>query len=103
MTGLLRGPWGATLILANLLNAYVAYGALVTQPLGDWDEQTLTAIEFASALLIVLGVITSLLALLPVRRGTLSRWWLAPSLIFLAVGAARWTYIVQTYPQGPGG
>ncbi|MER5357219.1 hypothetical protein [Streptomyces sp. NPDC002785] len=103
MTGLLRGPWGVILILANLLNGYVAYGALVTQPQGAWDEQTLTGIEFASALLIMLGVITSLLALLPVRRRTLSRWWLAPSLIFLAVGAARWAYIVHIYPQGPGG
>ncbi|MFF8974687.1 hypothetical protein [Streptomyces sp. NPDC014995] len=103
MTGLLRGPWGVVLILANLLNAYVAYAALVTQPQGAWDEQTLTGIEFASALLITLGVITFLLTLLPVRRRTLSRWWLAPALVFLAVGAARWTYIVQTYPQGPGG
>lgn len=103
MTGLLRGPWGVVLILANLLNAYVAYAALVTRPQGAWDEQTLTGIEFASALLITLGVITFLLTLLPVRRRTLSRWWLAPALVFLAVGAARWTYIVQTYPQGPGG
>ncbi|MFD9602315.1 hypothetical protein [Streptomyces sp. NPDC059970] len=102
MTGLLRGPWGVILILANLLNAYVAYSALATQPQAAWDEQTLTGIEFASALLITLGVITSLLALLPVRQRTLSRWWLAPSLIFLAVGAARWAYIVHTYPQGPG-
>ncbi|MER6104467.1 hypothetical protein ABT115_19595 [Streptomyces sp. NPDC001832] len=91
------------LILANLLNAYVVHGALVTQPQGAWDEQTLTGIEFASALLFALGVITSLLALLPVRRRTLSRWWLAPSLIFLVVGAARWAYIVHTYPQGAGG
>lgn len=92
-----------TLVLANLLNAYVAYGALTIQPQGDWDEQTLTGIEFASALLIVLGVVTSLLALLPVRRRTLSHWWPAPSLVFLAVGAARWAYIVQAYPQGRGG
>ncbi|MEV5343815.1 hypothetical protein AB0K93_35940, partial [Streptomyces sp. NPDC052676] len=62
MTGLLRGPWAVILILANLLNAYVAYGALVTQPQGAWDEQTLTGIEFASALLIALGAITFLLA-----------------------------------------
>ncbi|MEV3992428.1 hypothetical protein AB0J57_26315 [Streptomyces sp. NPDC049837] len=103
MNALLRGPWGVILILANLLSAYVAYAALVTQPQGAWDEHTLTGIEFASALLVVLGVITSLLALFPVRRRTLSRWWLAPSLIFLVVGAARWAYIVQTYPQGPGG
>lgn len=103
MTGLLRGPWGVILVLANLLNAYVAYGALVIQPQGAWDESTLTAIEFASALLIALSVVTLLLALLPVRRQALSRWWLAPSLFFLVVGAARWAYIVQTYPQGPGG
>lgn len=103
MTGLLRGPWAVILILANLLNAYVAYGALVTQPQGAWDEQTLTGIEFASALLIVLGAITFLLAMVPVQRRTLSRWWLAPSLIFLTVGAARWAYIVHTYPQGSGG
>ncbi|MER7055969.1 MULTISPECIES: hypothetical protein [unclassified Streptomyces] len=103
MTGLLRGPWGITLILANLLSTYVAYGALVTQPQGAWDESTLTGIEFASALLITLGVITSLLALVPVRRQALSRRWLAPSLILLAVGVARWSNIVHTYPQGAGG
>lgn len=103
MTGLLRGPWGAALILANLLSVYVAYGALVTQPQGSWDESTLTGIEFASALLITLGVITFLLALVPVRRQTLSRGWLAPPLIFLVVGVARWAYIVHTYPQGVGG
>lgn len=99
---LLRGPWGITLILFNLLSAYIAYGALVTQPQGVWDEQTLTGIEFASALLITLSVLTSVLALVPVRRKTLSRWWLTPSLAFLAVGAVRWAYIVQAYPQGPG-
>jgi hypothetical protein len=103
VTVLLRGPWGVILVLANLPSAYVAYGALVTQPQGAWDESTLAGIEFASALLIALSVVTFLLALLPVRRRTLSRWWLAPSLLFLVVGAARWAYIVQTYPQGPGG
>ncbi|MFD6278593.1 hypothetical protein ACFWFI_23950 [Streptomyces sp. NPDC060209] len=103
MTGLHRGPWAVALILANLLNAYVTYGALMAQPQGAWDEHTLTGIEFASALLITLGVSTSLFALVPVRREALSRWWLAPSLIFLAVGAARLGYIVHTYPQGPGG
>ncbi|MFE1312139.1 hypothetical protein [Streptomyces sp. NPDC058755] len=103
MTVLLRGPWGVILVLANLLSAYVAYAALVTQPQGAWDESTLTGIEVASALLIALSVVTFLLALLPVRRQTLGRWWLAPSLLFLVVGAARWAYIVQTYPQGPGG
>lgn len=102
MTGLLRGPWGVLLVLAYLLNAYVAYGALTIQPQGVWDESTLTAIEFASALLITLGVLTFLLGLFPVRRRSLSRWWLAPAVVFLAMGAARWTYIVQTYPQGPG-
>ncbi|GAA0652015.1 hypothetical protein GCM10009535_32880 [Streptomyces thermocarboxydovorans] len=103
MTRLLRGPRGVVLALANLLNACVAYGALVTQPRGSWDEDTLTGIEFASALLIVLGLSTFLLTLPPVRRGSLSRWWLAPSLIFLTVGAARWAYIVHAYPQGPAG
>ncbi|MFF5020206.1 hypothetical protein [Streptomyces sp. NPDC001165] len=103
MTVLLRRPWGVVLVLANLLSAYVAYGALATQPQGAWDESTLTGIEFASALLIALSVVAFLLALLPVRRQTISRWWLAPSLLFLVVGAARWAYIVQAYPQGPGG
>ncbi|GAB7109799.1 hypothetical protein JCM4814A_81140 [Streptomyces phaeofaciens JCM 4814] len=101
MTGLLRGPWGVALVLAYLLNAYVAYGALTIQPQGVWDESTLTAIEFASALLITL-VLTFLIGLFPVRRRSLSRWWLAPAVVFLAMGSARWTYIVQTYPQGPG-
>ncbi|MET8583966.1 hypothetical protein ABZX39_24280 [Streptomyces collinus] len=103
MTGLLRGPWGVLLLLANLLNGYVAYAALVTRPQGAWDESTLTGIETACALLVVFSAVTFLLALLPVRRRTLSRWWLAPALVFLLVGAARWTYIVQAYPQGPGG
>ncbi|MFJ9188182.1 MULTISPECIES: hypothetical protein [Streptomyces] len=92
-----------TLILTNLLSAYVAYGALVTQPQGAWDESTLTGIEFASALLITLSILTSLLALVPVVRHTRSRWWLAPSLTFLALGVARWVYIIHTYPLGPGG
>ncbi|MGW6398313.1 hypothetical protein [Streptomyces sp. NPDC055134] len=103
MTGLLRGPWGVTLGLANLLNTYVAYGALVAQPQGDWDEQTLTGIEFASALLIVLGAITFLLTLVPVRKGGLNRWWLAPPVLFSVVGVARWMYIGLAYPQGAGG
>ncbi|MGA4803317.1 hypothetical protein [Streptomyces lavendulocolor] len=103
MTGLLRGPWGVLLGLANVLGCYVAYGALAARPQGEWDEQTLTGVEFASALLVVLGAGTFLLALLPVRRRTLSPWWLAPSLLFLAVGAARWAYVALVHPQGPGG
>jgi hypothetical protein len=102
MTGLLRSPWGVVLLLANLLNAYFAYAALVTQPQGTWDEQTLTGIEFTSALLILLSALTLLLSVLPVRRHALGRWWLAPPVVFLILGAARWTYIVQSYPQGPG-
>ncbi|MYQ40508.1 hypothetical protein B046DRAFT_01547 [Streptomyces sp. LamerLS-316] len=102
MTGELRWFWGVVLILANLLNAYVAYGAVVIQPQGVWDEHTLTGIEVASALAIALGVVTTLLALVPVRQKVLSRWWPAPSLVFLAVGAARWAYIVHTYPPVPG-
>ncbi len=102
MTALPRGPWGAALALAYALNTYVAYGALTIHPQGTWDESTLTAIEFASALLIVLGTLTFLVALFPVRRHTLSRWWLTPAVLFLAVGTARWAYIVQTYPQGGG-
>ncbi|MDX2598116.1 MULTISPECIES: hypothetical protein [Streptomyces] len=94
---------GTALTLAHLPSGYLAYAALVTQPQGAWDESTLTGIETACALLIVLSAATFLLALPPVRRRTLSRWWLAPALAFLLVGAARWTYIVQTYPQGPGG
>ena len=91
------------LILANLLNAYVAYGALMTQPQGSWDKNTLTGIGFASGLLIMLGVITSLLTLFPVRRRNLSHWWLAPPLVFLVAGAVRVQYIEHTYPLGPGG
>ncbi|QGV82474.1 hypothetical protein EIZ62_04890 [Streptomyces ficellus] len=86
-----------------MLSCYVAYGALVARPRGTWDEQTLTGIEFASALLVALGVSAFLLALLPVRRRALSPWWLAPPLVFLAVGAARWAYVALAYPQGPGG
>ncbi|MFJ4843168.1 hypothetical protein [Streptomyces sp. NPDC088746] len=91
------------LILANLLNAYVAYGALMTQPQGAWDDSTLTGIGFASGLLIVLGVLTGLLTLFPVLRRSLSRWWLAPPLIFLVAGLARLQYIEYAYPAGPGG
>ncbi|MFE4217349.1 hypothetical protein [Streptomyces sp. NPDC056844] len=102
MTGEPRWFWGVVLVPANLLNAYVAYGALVIQPQGVWDEHTLTGIEVASALAVVLGVVITLLALVPVRQKVLSRWWLAPSLVLLAVGAARWAYIVHTYPPVPG-
>ncbi|MFE6937441.1 hypothetical protein ACFVDT_36020 [Streptomyces sp. NPDC057699] len=102
MTGELRWFWGVVLVPANLLNAYVAYGALVLHPQGVWDEHTLTGIEVASALAIVLGVVITLLALVPVRQKVLSRWWLAPSLVFLTAGAARWAYIVHTYPPVPG-
>lgn len=52
---------------ANLISAYVAYGALVIQPQGVWGESTLTGIEFASALLIMPGVVTSLIAPVPAR------------------------------------
>ncbi|MFD3611159.1 hypothetical protein ACFWXA_24375 [Streptomyces atroolivaceus] len=41
VTGTLRGPWGVLLILANLLNTYIAYGALMIQPQGAWDDSTL--------------------------------------------------------------
>ncbi|MET9059145.1 hypothetical protein ABZX99_15130 [Streptomyces antibioticus] len=102
MTALPRGPWGVALTLAYTLNTYVAYGALTIEPQGTWDESTLTAIEFTSALLITLGTLTFLLTLFPVRRHTLSHWWLTPAVLFLTVGAARWAYIVQTYPQGGG-
>lgn len=100
MTGRSRGAWAFTLVLANLLSLYVAYGALVTQPQGDWDRSALTGIEFASLLLVVLAVLTSLLALVPVRRRALGRLWLVPSLVLLVAGAARWAYIAHAYPQG---
>ena len=86
------------LILANLLNACLAHAALMIQPQGTWDEHTLTGIEVASLSVITLGVTTSLLALVPVRRHILNRWWLAPSLTFLALGAARLAYIVHLVP-----
>ncbi|WP_406103078.1 hypothetical protein OG698_12015 [Streptomyces sp. NBC_01003] len=103
MTGLLRGPWGVLLVLANMLNAYVAYGALVTRPQGVWDERTLTGIAFASVLLIALGTLTLLATLLAVWRQSLGRWWLAPPLGFLVVGVARWSYIAIGFPPGAGG
>ncbi|MEU2679110.1 hypothetical protein ABZ638_19715 [Streptomyces sp. NPDC007107] len=80
MTGELRWFWGVVLVAANLLNAYVAYGAVVIRPQGVWDEHTLTGIEVASALAVVLGVVITLLALVPVRQKVLSRWWLADML-----------------------
>lgn len=78
MTSALRGSWGVILILVNLLNAYIAYGALMIQPQGVWDDSTLTGIGLASGLLIVFGVLTALLTLFPVLRRSLSRWWLTP-------------------------
>ncbi|MFF8481136.1 hypothetical protein [Streptomyces antibioticus] len=90
------------LTLAYTLNSYVAYGALTIEPQGTWDESTLTAIEFASTLLITLGTLTFLLTLFPVRRRTLGHWWPTPAVLFLTVGAARWVYIVQMYPRGGG-
>ncbi|MFG2766054.1 hypothetical protein [Streptomyces rubiginosohelvolus] len=103
MTGLLRGPWGVILVLANLLNAYIAYGALMIRPQGAWDESTLTGIELASGLLIVSGALTGLLTVFPVSRRTLSRWWLAPPPVFLVAGLVRLQYIGYVYPMGPGG
>ncbi|MFJ2226669.1 hypothetical protein [Streptomyces halstedii] len=91
------------LILANLLNAYIAYAALMTQPQGTWDDHTLTGIGFASELVITLSIIIELLTLVPVRRRNLSYWWLAPPPIFLVAGAARLRYIEHTYPLGHGG
>ncbi|MER7888070.1 hypothetical protein ABTY35_35210 [Streptomyces fimicarius] len=102
-TGLLRAPWGLVLTLANLLNAYIAYGALMIQPQGVWDEHTLTGIELASWLLIVSGVLTALLTASPVSRRPLSRWWLVPPLAFLVAGVARLQYIGYAYPVGNGG
>ncbi|MGW8986789.1 hypothetical protein ACWGQ9_29575 [Streptomyces parvus] len=102
MTGQLRGPWVVTLVLANLFNAYIAYGALLIPPQGIWDENTLTGIELASWLLIVSGAFTALLTMSPVSRRTLSRWWLALPLLFLTAGVARLQYIVYAYPMGPG-
>ncbi|MET9104504.1 hypothetical protein [Streptomyces antibioticus] len=75
---------------------------MTIHPQGTSDESTLTAIEFTSALLITLATLTFIVALFPVRRHTLSRWWLTPAVPFLAVGAARWAYIVQAYPRGGG-
>ncbi|MER6603590.1 hypothetical protein ACWDBC_28390 [Streptomyces parvus] len=102
MTGQLRGPWVVTLVLANLFNAYIAYGALLIPPQGIWDENTLTGIELASWLLIVSGALTALLTVSPVSRRALGRWWLALPLLFLAAGVARLQYIVYAYPMGPG-
>ncbi|WP_326696236.1 hypothetical protein OG909_02185 [Streptomyces sp. NBC_01754] len=103
MTGALRGPWGVILVPANLLNAYLAYAALMIQPQGAWDENTLTAIGAATALLVTLSVITALFTLFPVRRRNLSHWWLAPPLLLLLAGAVRLRYIEHTYPLGHGG
>ncbi|MFG2597996.1 hypothetical protein [Streptomyces sp. NPDC048462] len=103
MTGALRGPWGVLLVLANLLSSYIAYAALMIQPQGAWDNSTLTGIETATAMLITLSVVTSLVTLFPVRRRNLSYWWLAPPLVFLVAGVVRLQYIEHTYPMGPGG
>ncbi|WP_405762438.1 hypothetical protein OG234_28740 [Streptomyces sp. NBC_01420] len=103
MTDAIRGPWGVLLILVNLLNAYIAYGALMVQPQGAWDDSTLTGIGFATGLLMVLGVLTALLTLIPVTRRSFSRWWLAPPVVFLVAGLARLQYIDHVYPAGPGG
>ncbi|CAM5285803.1 hypothetical protein [Streptomyces atroolivaceus] len=103
VTGTLRGPWGVLLILANLLSTYIAYGSLMIQPQGAWDDSTLTGIGFASGLLTALGVLTVLLTLFAVLRRALSRWWLAPPLISLVAGLARLRYIEYAHPAGPGG
>ncbi|MGR3934672.1 hypothetical protein [Streptomyces sp. BRA346] len=103
MTSFLRWAGAAVLVLANVLNVYFAFWALVTEPGGSWDENTLTGIETASFVVVVVGVVTLLLAALPVRKGALSRWWLAPPAVFIVLGAARWTYVAQYYPQAANG
>lgn len=99
----LRSPWGVLLLLAHAATAFLVYAALVTQPQGDWDENTLTGIEAACAMVVVAGAATLLLSALPVRRRTLRAWWLVPPLVFLGVGAARWVYIAHAYPMATGG
>jgi hypothetical protein len=99
----LRSPWEVLLLLAHLVTAWLAYAALVTQPQGTWDESTLTGIEAACAMVVAAGAATLLLSVLPLRRKALGPWWLAPPVVFLTLGAARWVYIAQNYPQGAGG
>ncbi|BAU85068.1 hypothetical protein SLA_4180 [Streptomyces laurentii] len=89
--------------LANLLGAYIAYDALLIPPAGIWDDHNLTGISVASLLLILLGLGTALITLIPVRRRRLGYGWLVPPVFFLVAGVARLWYINDVYPVGPGG
>ncbi|WP_274561666.1 hypothetical protein [Streptomyces spiramyceticus] len=101
MNGLLRGTAVAAMVLANALNAYIAFWAL-HPPQGAWDESSLTAMEVGSFCVILIGVTTLLIAALPVMRRALSGWWLAPPAVFVVLGMARWSYIATNYPQTNG-
>lgn len=92
-------------VLANLLSCCIAYAALMIQPQGAWDNSTLTGIETATATLITLSVVTSLVTLFPVRRRNLSYWWLAPPPGPGAGGGFRMQYrpdLIEGYPATSG-
>ncbi|WP_199547261.1 hypothetical protein [Streptomyces sp. N35] len=98
VTGAARGSWTAVLVLANLLGCYVGYGALFIRPEGAWDSAAIDGIAAAAVILCVLGTLTLLLSYVPVRRGTLARWWLLVPAVFLLVGVARLIHIEYAYP-----
>ncbi|MER7177097.1 hypothetical protein [Streptomyces mesophilus] len=98
VTGTARGSWTVVLVLANLLSCYVGYGALFIRPEGSWDSAAIDGIAAAAVFLCVLGGLTLLLSYMPVRRGTLARWWLLLPAVFLLTGVARLIHVEYAYP-----
>ncbi|MFB7935670.1 hypothetical protein [Streptomyces sp. NPDC056049] len=98
VSGAARGSWAAVLVLVNLLGCYLGYGALFIRPEGDWDSAAIDGIAAAAVFLCVLGALGLLLSAVPVRRGTLARWWLLPPAVFLLFGIARLVHIEYVYP-----
>lgn len=89
------------LVLANLVSLYLA-SSVLRAPQGPWDEGGLTAIEVGSMCLILVGAVALLVAAAAVRRRLLGLWWPAIPAVFVVLGVARLTYIVQNYPQPNG-
>ncbi|MCX4515075.1 hypothetical protein OHA27_33030 [Streptomyces sp. NBC_01619] len=98
VSGAARGSWTVVLALVNLLGCYLGYGALFIRPEGDWDSAAIDGIAAAAVFLCVLGALILLLSYVPVRRGTLARWWLLPPAVFLLFGIARLVHIEYAYP-----
>ncbi|WP_432061409.1 hypothetical protein [Streptomyces sp. S1] len=98
VSGAVRGSWAVVLGLVDLVGCYMGYGALLIRPEGDGDSAAIGGIAAAAVFLCVLGTLGFLLSCVPVRRGTLARWWLLPPAAFLLFGIARLVHIEYAHP-----